>query len=141
LYKPKHFELFELIPPELYYKLKKECRLRIAWYMLDDRMLRTADSLRNMFGSMVANDWWWGGKHQERGLRVFDTTTGAEHSQHKFGRALDSKFTKVAVEEVREFILQRPRLFPFITCIEKDVSWLHYDVRNHYKQDGEILVV
>lgn len=109
--------------------------------MFDDRMLWTADKLRERYGRTTINNWWWGGKNQYRGWRPFDCEVGAEISQHKFGRAGDSLFSLPA-EEIRQDILNNESddIFKHISVIEKDVGWLHCDCRNTRNKDGISLI-
>ena len=116
----------EFVPPEVF----KE-RGESAMQLLDSRIVATAYALRKKFGPMVINNWHIGGEFTLRGFRPADTNTGAKWSQHKFGRAIDCHFTKVSVEEVRLYILAYPAEFPYITCVELGVTWLHFDSRNH----------
>ena len=138
IYIPKYFRIEELVPKTLFEQYKhKQDRL---WWTLDQRVLWTSDALRKRYGKMVANTWLWGGDHQERGLRLVGTTTGASLSQHLFGRANDLVPIQITAEEIRQDIINNPEFeeFKYITCIERDVWWLHYDVRNW---EGKILIV
>ena len=114
MYKPKHFHLFELVP-KIDYDLKPPWLL---WALLDERMLITADQLRERYGRMNANTWkWLENGPQYRGWRPPNCTVGAEFSQHKYGRALDSVFSGVTAEEIRQDIKENEDLFPFINSI------------------------
>ena len=127
MYKPKHFQLFELVP-EKDFKLKQAWLL---WALLDERMLITADQLRERYGRASANTWHWSKDgFQNCGWRASDCTTGAEFSQHKFGRGLDLSFADVESEEIRQDIKRNEELLPFINSIEEGVNWFHFDVRN-----------
>lgn len=126
-YRPKHFELYELVPRETLEALGER-----AWELLDVRMLVTLDELRDALGPCIVNDWRGGGRYNESGLRSFETPTGAKHSQHRFGRAADCKFAQVTPREAFEYIRARAAHFPYLTTLE-DVeftpTWLHFDVR------------
>ena len=136
----EHFALYELIPKDLYKKLKAENRLWLGWMILDDRALITLDKLQEHFGTCIVNnhniktDW----LHQEynySGYRSHHCSIGTKYSQHRFGRALDCKFKDYHSPEgyakVREYILRHPTAFPYITCLEMNInSWLHFDTRN-----------
>ncbi|MEH6347773.1 MAG: hypothetical protein V7785_21945 [Bermanella sp.] len=102
-----------------------------AWALLDERALKTLDQLREKFGPITINDWSWGGSNEYRGFREPDCKIGAGYSQHRFGRAFDCQFNGVSAFEVRKQILSNPQDFPFITSLEMNVSWLHFDVRNY----------
>ncbi len=120
-YTPRYFKWHEFMPSAEYERL---------WlWLIDDRILRTMDAIREHYGKPVTiNNWFWGGQYKERGLRSMTTTTGAKYSQHKFGRAVDFHIVGIPAETIRNDI--RKGLFPLITCIEKDVNWVHIDVRN-----------
>ena len=136
MYIPKHFKLQEFFPEKFYEQyilILGEC----MWSLIDNRILWTADALRSRYGTMIANDWLWRSdknSYNYRGFRPKDCRVGASFSMHKFGRALDCKFKNVTVEEVRTDINRNDNYaFKYITTIEVDVSWLHFDCRNHDK--------
>lgn len=141
MYIPKHFKLYELFPKDFYQEFKHEGDK--MWWLLDDRGLMTLDMLRDRYGKVFMNNWYWGGDKQYRGYRPPDTRIGAEWSQHKFGRGFDSKFADLNAEDIRQDILNDPfdPDFEYITCIEMNVSWLHFDVRNWDKAKNGILKV
>lgn len=128
-YRPKYFDLHELVYPGAIQALGER-----AWILMDDRILRGADWLREKYGPAVINGKLGGKVFTESGLRDPDTKTGKGFSQHKFGRALDLKFTKVSVKEVYEYIIRNPEEARAngITTVE-DISftptWLHIDCR------------
>jgi hypothetical protein len=144
-YHPKYFALNEVIPPTIIAE-----RGERAWSLMDDRILQGADWLRETFGPAVINGKYGGKVFTESGLRdPFDTTSkSAKWSQHKFGRALDLKFTKVSVKEVYDYILanQPEARSHGITTVE-DIAftgnWLHIDARKLPETfpDNGILVV
>jgi hypothetical protein len=123
----KHFKVWELVPKGLY-ESSEEYKL---WWLFDDRALITLDMLRDQYGKMVINDWKLDGQYQERGLRLPRTTTGALFSQHKYGRAFDIKFIDSPTTVVRQDCIDKKYdCFKFITAIELNISWFHFDVRN-----------
>lgn len=128
-YRPEHFALVELVGPDLFKERGDRC-----WEWLDPSALRTLDTLRKVFGPITVNDWHSGGSHTESGLRRFNSTTGNEFSMHKKGGAEDCKFRDVTPREAFAYIIAHPEEFPLLTTmedVEKTVSWLHFDVRNH----------
>jgi hypothetical protein len=128
MYKCTFFRIYELVPKELH-ETKPTWKL---WTLFDDRALITLDRLRSRYGKMTINDWYFGGEYQLRGFRPFDSGTGAEFSQHKFGRAFDCKFSDISNEEViQECIDKKYGCFDLITAIETGVSWFHFDIRNN----------
>jgi hypothetical protein len=128
-YRPKYFQLHELVPPDIY-----EARGARAWELLDERALITLDALREHLGPFIVNDWWWDGKFKESGLRSLTTKTGAALSQHRFGRAFDCKFRNKSPKEACDYVLSNQDQFPHLTVIENTDStptWFHFDVRSH----------
>jgi uncharacterized protein YcbK (DUF882 family) len=120
-YIPKHFSWHELVPSAEY---------KNYWlYLIDDRILMSLDAIREHYKRpVIVNNWHSGGTFTLRGLRPMNSVVGAKYSQHKFGRAADFDVLGIPAEQVRNDI--RSGLFPLITCIEKDVNWVHVDVRN-----------
>jgi len=128
-YRPKYFALNELVPPDVIASRGEQ-----AWQLMDDRILRGADWLREKFGPCVINGKFGGKGFTESGLRNPLTTTGARWSQHKFGRAVDLKFLKVNVKEVYDYILAnqpeaRANGITTVENINATPSWLHCDCR------------
>ena len=136
--RPRYFILQEFIPRSLFQQHAHEQDK--LWGCMDGRVLWTADAIRKRFGKMIMNTWFFGGIHQERGVRLFGTETGAPLSQHKFGRAGDMVPIEVTAEEIRKDILTHPgrQEYQYIRCIEEGTSWFHFDVRNW---TGPILIV
>ncbi len=127
MYICKHFDIFELVPEAIYNN-----RGQKAWELLDDRLLITIDALRAHLGTAIINDYKFGGRRQWSGLRTPDSPWYSPTSQHSFGRAVDIIFKDITAEEARkEIIRQREKLFPHITAMELNVTWVHIDVRNH----------
>ena len=125
MYKPEHFIIQELVPREVY-----EERGTKAWELIDNRLLITLDQLRDEYGPIIVNNWHTGGDREWSGLRTPDSPYYRPYSQHTFGRAADCLFDKVTVERVRRDILNDKDMFPCITSVELNTSWLHFDVRN-----------
>lgn len=137
-YRCKYFTLEELIWPELYAE-----RRDAAWDMFDPKVLITLDELRAAYGPIKVNDWAEGGKFKLSGARPADSPIGAKWSMHKLFRAMDCKFLRASPVDVQLDILAHPDRFPFLTCLEdaaKTISWLHFDDRNH-NRDEQIWVV
>ena len=126
-YKPKYFDVRELVTPSVYERFGEK-----AFMFIDNRILRTADMLRERFGPITINTWFFGGTSQCRGFRSSDCTIGAAFSQHRFGRALDMSFRNYSAEEIREDMRKNGdnAAYEFITRCEDGVSWLHIDNAN-----------
>ncbi len=138
MYIPKYFKIQEVVSPYVYNTVTNKDQL---WWLFDDRLLKTADMLRDKYGPIIINNWAQGLKYS--GFREESSTIGAKMSQHKHGRAFDLHPTKVTAEKMREDLLADPwaEEFQYITCIEINVSWFHMDVRNwNKKQDGVFIV-
>lgn len=141
IYKPDGFELYEVLPKE-FYNSNIKIYHDTLWYMFDSKVLYTLQRLRKKYGSIIINNWKWGGSLQLCGWRPFDTITGSYLSQHKFGRAFDCHFKNTTAEEVREDLKKNyttDSTYQYITCIEENISWFHFDTRAWY--DGKPLIV
>lgn len=127
MYTCEFFAIHELVPKSVF-----EQRGESAWEFLDERLLRSLDLLRDRFGHMTVNNYFWGEEREWSGLRTPESPFYSPFSQHTFGRAADCLFAEVAAVEVRQFILARPNdpAYRFISAIELDTDWLHFDVRN-----------
>jgi len=126
-YTCKHFIIQELVDPDTY-----KIRGNKAWQLLDDRLLRTLDNLRERYGSITINNWKWNGERKWSGLRTAGSPWHSTYSQHSFGRAADCLFKDITAQEVRDDITANPHnpTFQFINSYEDNTSWLHFDVRN-----------
>jgi len=163
MYKCEHFDVHEWVYPELYkkYLVNKKPDMKL-WSVIDERVLITADRVREFVNIPVSiNDWINGGNFKESGLREPSTSTGADLSQHKFGRAGDLKFnsSKWNPELLRQYMKSigcfepgfryrtdaEAKPFVFIHRVEwrrtTPMSWFHYDVSPLYSDDGSILII
>ena len=141
-YKPKHYQLYELVSPTLY----KEYHLRAnyLWRMLNPFALEGIDIIREFYNtSVIINTYWWGGKYKESGLRDFDTTIGAELSAHKLGCAFDVKVKGVNSLQVQNDIKNNrlpARFYECINCLEDGTNgWTHV-ARLNYLFDGIVWI-
>ena len=124
-YDPKHFKPEEYVPPEIYKELGDKSIL-----LIDYRILKTDDAIREHFGKPVLiNNWHTGGNRIYSGFRPEYVLFGAKYSQHRYGRASDKIIPGLDINEVRKEILQNQKHFPYITVMEDDVNWLHTDCR------------
>jgi len=128
MYKPKNFELYELLPRDIYNATMHYGEQRWQWF--DSRLLITLQALRENEGRIVLNDWYWGGINTLRGYRPFDCPIGALWSMHKSFKAADCIFVDTTAERVRANFLEIPSSYPYITCVETRISWFHFDTRN-----------
>lgn len=149
----------EFFPPHIIsqYKEANGYIMPSIWRLMDDRVLWTAVQLRKLFGVMIINDYTFGGNNENRGFRDFTTLIDTQKffktgkiiaswssftSQHCFGRAIDSKFKNLFAGEVRDYIIKHSSKeeFKFITAMEKEVTWLHFDVRNFKTKDERFFI-
>ena len=130
-YIPKHFQPFEVVPREVHKAFETSNQIYKIWWLFDPRILKAADRIRDRYGRMTCNDWFWGGNNHYRGWRPPGCNVGAKYSQHRFGRALDLVPTEVTAEDIRRDIKAGEDFGNAVTCIEDRVSWLHIDCRNY----------
>lgn len=105
---------------------------------LNQRLILADQMLREKFGPVTLNDWWIGGRFNERGLRLCGTSTGAELSDHFQGNASDKVFKNATAEEVRDYIKKNWKILG-ITIIEADTGWVHSSVA--WVKDQKSLVI
>ena len=131
----KNFSLKEFVPSDMYALHGDKCI-----HLIDDRIIKIAQILRDEFGVMVANTWSNFSAPNEseinyRGWRPWDHDS-AEFSAHKFGRAIDLISPKRDTQEMRQHIIDHHKeKFSLIRRIENKVNWLHLDVANTMTDD------
>lgn len=129
--KSSYFKIQDLVHPDIH-----KARGERAWELIRQDAIVSLDALWQKFGPFVVNTWndktksAKYGVRKSSGLRPFNDGTGALYSMHKFGGAFDCLFEKITAEEVRKYVLANKDEFPYITAIENNVSWFHFDVRN-----------
>ena len=127
-YRCRHFSIHELIDEQTFIQWGED-----AWMFLRPEALISLDNIRTYFGKPITvNNWIWGGDLQYRGFRPFYCKVGADYSQHRFGNAFDITVEGIGAEEVRQEILANKNhvAFEAITCLETDIEWVHFDLRN-----------
>jgi len=137
MYQPKQFRLEEVLP-QRFFELNQK-RGSQLWIIFDDRALITLDRLRERYNRRVTvNTWLWNevDPFNYRGYRPPDCEIGAGLSQHKFGRAFDLDVDGIPAHEVRADIRRDKKdlAFEFITAVEENITWFHFDVRNWQKE-------
>lgn len=131
MYIPRYFKAHEVVPPDVYRN-----RGIKSFQLIDDRLLKLADYLREEFGSITVNNYNFGGTRTQSGLRTPDQSHYRLYSQHSYGRALDMIFNERNAQEVREYLKDNQDLICTIFqiegfTVEENVSWLHLDLRNN----------
>lgn len=130
LYKPKYFRIEELVSPYVFRSYGEK-----AWKFLDTTALILLDSIREVYGPMTVNNWYWGGELTNSGFREFSSIIGSPFSQHRFGRGFDPKPHATTSKKIREDIhamVDGGVLgYPFygLGGVENKVDWLHIDSR------------
>lgn len=128
-YKPKYFTIQELVNPRFLEEMTEEQ----VWALLDDNALEMLDALREKFGPITVNNWSFGGRFKDSGLRHPESKVGAKGSAHKQGKAFDCKFSKAKLSDVHAYILENQAEFPKIKrleCLSATPTWLHFDTRD-----------
>jgi hypothetical protein len=119
------FQLQELVHKAIYTRIGNRCA-----DFLNPMLAPTCQALRDEFGSIIINDYMWGGKFTDSGLREPHGIIGARFSAHKFGNAADLKFKTMTPIEVQSMIMEDPSKFPYITRMENaeiTKTWLHIE--------------
>ena len=124
----KHFMLGEFVNPDYinHPHIGTRC---LDW--LNCRLIPTVQLIRDHVGALVINDWLWGGKFVDSGLRVFNDNKYAGLSSHKGGNCVDLKPRDMSCEELYYHILNNQHLYPYISrieSIEHTPTWVHVEV-------------
>lgn len=126
-----NFWLWEFFDKETY----EDDRLSVVSLIgiLDPKIINLSQFIRERYGLPVTiNDWKSGGTYSFSGFRPPNCMTGAQFSQHRFGRACDYKIDGMSSFEFREDIREHFILFKNkgLSTIEKGTTtWTHCDVR------------
>jgi len=132
-----YFDIRELVDKETF-----KAHGQKAWQFIDIRLLHTILIIRDELDlPITANDWLWGGRFSQRGLRtnicnIVKNKTDKNKlylSAHCLGKALDFDVKGMEAYEVRNWILENEYLFPYKIRLEnlKDgtsINWVHLDV-------------
>ena len=132
-YRPKWFELYELLPPEefSYNDLILSKEEQAGWNRLDEKLLITLDVIREIIGKpLICNTWFQDGNRRNSGFRSFGCKIGAQKSMHKEGKAADLICRDYTAEQIRQMIIKNQDKLPFPIRMEADVTWLHIDVKD-----------
>lgn len=133
-----NFDIREFVHPDVWTRFGESS----VWF-LDRRLFSINQCLRDRFGSLIINNWHFGGERVDSGFNP-NRDIGAEYSQHKFGRATDDQFRDATANEVRQDILKHQCywLEMGLTTLESGdyaPTWVHLDTR--YTGMNEILIV
>lgn len=140
IYIPRYFELYELLPPELYtydMMVSEAARERGFANYFDRKLLETIDVVREIIGlPLICNTWFQDGNRKNCGYRTKTCSVGAENSQHKLGKAVDLICHKMSAEDMRQKIKENEDKLPYPIRIEDGVNWLHIDTKEFNKSQS-----
>lgn len=125
-----NFYLHEFVPIHIYNRYGDKSQ----WFIRPE-IIKLAEFYRNWFDAPVTvNNWFWGGRFQERGYRDPYTKTGSKYSQHKLGAAFDCHIKGLSADKVREEIMIYEKEFmqAGLTTLEHAAyapTWVHSDIR------------
>ena len=125
------FNVKELVTREFYDLLGED-----AICIFEEKILITLVDLRLFFGKrMYVNTWMYGGAIDGRGYRDLKEDTGGLGSQHRQANGIDFTVDCISAEEARLEILANSDVFPHLRRMEKDVSWVHFDLKETDKKE------
>lgn len=135
----KYFNIKELVCNHTYNKFGEA-----SWQFLDTKLLHTLLVLRTeIFQTpMVIN---YAG-HYQRGLRcnMCDLVKSKDKvylSAHILGKAVDVSMKTITGAQARQLVKKYQDKLPYPVRIEKDVNWLHIDVRDTYNNNLKVIEV
>lgn len=149
MFKPKHFaptlDSFarQTLPPAIYNK-----RGVAGLELMDERILVTLDDLRGHIDvPLLVNG---GGDkrdvYTQSGLRdighykTYEVMEGS-FSQHKYGRGIDCRSSKMSAHDIRKHIIENKHLYPHISFMEvspiggNNMGWVHFDCRTRITEE------
>ena len=133
--KSKYFKIEELVSENVYKKYKEK-----AWEFIRPEIILFLTAIREQFKKpVIVNNYSYGGKLQQRGLRAnMDEIVREKRdyyiSQHCLGSAVDFSIKGITPKEIVEHILENEEYYrEFITRIEnpeQTPTWVHVDCAN-----------
>lgn len=135
------FDVEEFVSPQAYNKYK---HLGNYFFLsrIDIRLLAVLLNIRKKLDRPITiNDWKWGGKFDERGIRDSSTPMlqgrarkdDPWFSGHCLSMALDFDVEGMTANEVRKWLVDNQECLPFKIRLERKygvnyISWVHLDV-------------
>lgn len=126
MYKPKYFKAHELVDRQTYTKYGDKSLM-----LFEDWVLQLLDAFRKAYGkSLSINNYGYGGKRINSGLRALDCKVGAYKSKHKQGIAFDIRAKDM--DDLRAFIKKHDTFFQIarVEKFEYTKSWCHIEFAN-----------
>ena len=127
----QYFDITELVCPHVYNKFKES-----SWYFFDENLLRVLLWLRTALNAPITiNNWSNGGQYSQRGIRcnrcdLVRKKKDVYMSAHVLGKGIDLNVKGQTAEQTRQWIKEHQDELPCNIRLEKDVTWVHLDVRN-----------
>jgi len=129
-----YFIIQELVDPTVYNKYGE-----MSWKFIDDRLLECLLIVRQELNAPISiNNWFYGGNFTQRGLRhnmspLVSTKNKLYLSAHIFGKAVDFDVSGMTAVDVRKWIVDNPKKFPYKIRLErnlngKPITWVHLDI-------------
>jgi hypothetical protein len=132
----EYFSLEEFVSKPVFEKYGEK-----AWQFLSIRLLHSMLVIRKELDlSITINNWKWGGKFSQRGLRentsqmvMSKSRLGKTYlSAHVLGSAVDFDVKGMKAFEVREWLVENADLLPYKIRLEnemsgKQINWVHLD--------------
>jgi len=132
----EYFALEEIVREDVLIQYGRNRDLLLSRF--DPRLLETMIFIREELGPITINNYKWGGRFDERGLRDNDAPMvkrkGRPYlSAHTLGAAFDFDVEGMTAIEVREWIESNQERLPYKVRLErklngKYISWVHLDV-------------
>ncbi len=129
----QYFDIKELVCLHTYEKFGER-----SWQFFDSEFLENLLILRRdvLKVPLSCNDWSKGGQFSQRGFRcnicelVKSKTLKNQIylSAHCNGAGADFSSSKMSAKQMRELIKENQHLFTVSVRVERDVSWLHFDI-------------
>lgn len=136
----QYFQFHELVDKQTYETFGDN-----SWQFFDTDTLHSLLILREGINlPFEVNDWYWGGRYDERGLRtnicdiVYKKTIKKRLylSGHVLGKAFDFKVKGMNSDDVRQWAVDNGDLFPCKLRFEninsatgKTITWVHFDTK------------
>lgn len=129
----EYFDIRELVCPHTYNKFGDK-----SWQFFDYQFLENLLILRRdvLQVPLICNDWYKGGVYSQRGFRcnicklTSDATSKGEIylTSHANGAGIDLVSSKMTAQQMRLKIKEQQHLFTVPIRVEKNVTWLHFDI-------------
>ena len=129
----KYFDIREIVCSHTFERFGNK-----SWQFFDYQFLENLLILRKdvLQVPLICNDWHRGGRFSQRGYRcnicqlVRDATIAGRLylTSHAKGAGGDFVSSQMTAQQMRDRTKERQHLFTVPFRVEKDVSWLHFDI-------------